>query len=578
MPAQSRMLYRAVIFSAALILFSSASFIMPARTGATSPAATFNRDVAPILYGHCVKCHREGEIAARVPLTSYDSAKPFAEKMKEMVVTRRMPPWPADPAHSLKFRNDARLSQSDIDKIDSWVSGGAAKGDDADLPPFPKLEDGWMHPQGRKPDLVVSLPGLVHLPPAGSIPYARWLVKVPFAEDKWVVASQTRPGNAAVVHHMAITEIALNEGTTAQEVEQLAGVAKQLGAPNALVGAHPAVQSPGTAAGFDMLGMYAPGTTFEAYGADTAKLLKGGKNMFLNFNMHYQTTGKPETDKSMLALWFEAKPPRYELFRVPTPAETIIANGTELMSDKPGVKAEGTDVVIPPIPPNAARYELTGIMGITAPLTIYQFQPHAHHRAVDFRYSVVYPDGHEQTLLSVPKYDHRWQMAYELETQLKLPAGSKLIVTAHYDNSSKNMHNPDPEKAVYFRDQNQSWDEMFSPFIQFAIERPAGESKRKESAVVAVVGCLEPDGKDGWSVRNAEQSVSKAQSTTAAEIDAAKAKPPGKLNVQLLGVEVFNPSNLRGQRVAAKGILIDAEKLTRVNVTSLQSLGASCAR
>ena len=86
-------------------------------------------------------------------------------------------------------------------------------------------------------------------------------------------------------------------------------------------------------------------------------------------------------------------------------------------------------------------------------MTIYQFHPHAHLRGKDFKYAVVYPDGREETVLSVPKYDFNWQLAYELETPLKLPAGSKLVVTAHYDNSRNNKYNPAPEKEVYFRDR-----------------------------------------------------------------------------------------------------------------------------
>ena len=70
----------------------------------------------------------------------------------------------------------------------------------------------------------------------------------------------------------------------------------------------------------------------------------------------------------------------------------------------------------------------------------------------------------------MPRFDHRWQMTYELEKPLKLPAGSKLVVTAHYDNSKAKMHNPAPAKEVYFLDMNQSWDEMFTPFIQNSID------------------------------------------------------------------------------------------------------------
>ena len=125
-----------------------------------------------------------------------------------------------------------------------------------------------------------------------------------------------------------------------------------------------------------------------------------------------------------------------------------------------------------------------GVTAYTEPVTIYQFQPHAHLRGKDFTYSVVYPDGREQTLLTVPKYDFHWQLAYDLDQPLKLPAGSKLVVTAHYDNSDKNEHLlhhhghgsddaehiPGPDKEVYFRDMNQSWDEMFTPFVQYAID------------------------------------------------------------------------------------------------------------
>ena len=82
---------------------------------------------------------------------------------------------------------------------------------------------------------------------------------------------------------------------------------------------------------------------------------------------------------------------------------------------------------------------MIGITAYTEPVTIYQFQPHAHLRGKDFKYAVVYPDGREETVLSVPKYDFHWQLAYELETPLKLPAGSKLVVTAHYDNSQRTM-------------------------------------------------------------------------------------------------------------------------------------------
>ena len=175
-------------------------------------------------------------------------------------------------------------------------------------------------------------------------------------------------------------------------------------------------------------------------------------------------------------------------------------------------------------------------------MTLYQFHPHAHYRGKDFTYSVVYPDGREQTILTVPRFDHHWQMAYELETPFKLPAGSKLIVTAHYDNSTKKMHNPAPDKAVYFRAMNQSWDEMFTPFIQYTIDdqNPPAAAADPSAAVAKsaaysnlkigeVVGCLDKDPSGEWSLTQAsEPKASDAQATSSVELNAARSRSFGQ--------------------------------------------------
>jgi mono/diheme cytochrome c family protein len=588
-------------WNAALVVLFTLGFLVKG-SAADNTAVTFNKQVAPILFTHCAGCHRPGGIASTMPLLSYADTRPMAKLIQQKVLAREMPPWPADPNRSLKFLNDARLSQHDIDTLVAWVNEGAPKGNDADLPPVPTYAGGWLHPQGLEPDLVLSLPGEFHAPANGEIPYLRFLSKVPFLEDKWIAASQARPSNPALVHHMAITEMALPDWMSEADVGQFIKFARQLGFRDDLMGARPAVTAPTDPHVLDMLGMYTPGTSFEMYGKDAAKLLKGGKNMYLNFNIHYQTTGKPETDRSMIGFWFRPGPPKHQLFRVPGASETIIANGKELMTDAPGTKAEGTRVAIPPIPPYAENYELIGVSGYTEPITIYQLQPHAHYRGKDFNYTVVYPDGREETVLSVPKYSHHWQLAYELETPLKLPAGCKLVITAHYDNSIKNMHNPGPEKEVYFRDQNQSWDEMFSPFIQYTIDsqdltkppdtaqpheqeemtNTSQHQKQPEPSIPEIaeaVGCLEGSPPGKWMLTDAGDPVeSETQSTSSVALKAAEAKPLGNRRYRLLGVSVFNPSSHQGEKVAVKGILIKDTKESRLNVTSLQVVAASCIK
>src|ERR1700733_2840001 len=157
---------------------------------AGKPAPTFTRDVAPILSRNCAKCHQAGGLASQIPLTPYEAANDRASSIKQMVWTRAMPPWPADPARSLKFRNDARLSEKDIQTVIAWVDAGAVKGDDADLRSPQESEDEWARVDGRGPDYVIALSGDVHIPAEGAIPYVKVLVKVPFAEDRWIAARQ----------------------------------------------------------------------------------------------------------------------------------------------------------------------------------------------------------------------------------------------------------------------------------------------------------------------------------------------------------------------------------------------------
>jgi len=549
----------------------------PAGVGA---APTFTKDVAPILFKHCANCHDS--------LLSYGAAQSSAQVIKQQVRSRAMPPWPADPAHSLKFRNDARLSERDVATLVAWADAGAPRGEDHDLPTSPAPPGQWLNPEGRAPDAVISLP-VIHVEATGEVPYIRQLIKVPVATDKWIVAMQLLPGNRKLLHHMGITEVALPQGMGPAQINEFAAIARKYGIPDGS-GANttPAVVDPTNADAYDMLGVYTPGSTFEGFADDSGKLLKGGSNYYINFNIHYTTTGQPESDRSQLGLWFRATPPGHQLIRAPVAVETILAEGRELLTDAAGTRAEGTRVAIPPIPAYARNYEVIGISAYTQPVTLYQLQPHAHMRARDFTYVAVYPQGREQVLLTVPVYDFHWQLAYQLDRPLTLPPGSKLIVTAHYDNSQKHYDervkaddsagNCGPENVAYFRRQNQSWDEMFSPLAQYAVPAagpaaPAGDTLH----IVRVVGCLNQDRSRKWLLTRAgEPVVTNSQATSTVELKAAAATPLGVKTLDLLGVDIFKPRDRGGQKVAVKGVLIQEAGNSRVNVTSLQTLVAAC--
>ena len=93
-----------------------------------------------------------------------------------------------------------------------------------------------------------------------------------------------------------------------------------------------------------------------------------------------------------------------------------------------------------------------------------------HLRGKDMRYELAYPDGRKETLLWVPRFNFNWQTVYRLKEPLAVPKGSKLTVTAHFDNSERNKYNPDPTKVVRWGDP--TYDEMMIGWITYVVDRP----------------------------------------------------------------------------------------------------------
>jgi hypothetical protein len=86
------------------------------------------------------------------------------------------------------------------------------------------------------------------------------------------------------------------------------------------------------------------------------------------------------------------------------------------------------------------------------------------------------PDGTKKTILDVPHYDFQWQTYYMFKEPLQIPAGSKLVSSAWYDNSAGNKSNPDPKVEVHWGDQ--TWEEM--QYTGSVVE-PGGKRRRRRS-------------------------------------------------------------------------------------------------
>jgi len=444
------------------------------RVHTAAPAAgavpTFSKDVAPIVFNKCVMCHRPGEVAP-MTLMSYDDVRPWAKAIKSKVMSREMPPWGADSDHSLKMRNDRSLSRQQIETIAAWVDGGAPRGNDADLPPLPKFAEGWT--AGREPDYVLEMPIEFSIPAEGELGVQMFYAKVPFAEDRFAETLEIRPGNRAVVHHLGVFVVDIPEGA---HIDEQGRLITRDGKPSTDRGEGVAGRADTTALpGANKLLSWVPGRGVDTHRADIGKRIPAGK--YINWQVHYNPTGKPEKDRSKLGIWFNKVPVTHELL--------IRQAGDPLATTKGGLslyRAEGKEVEYtadestttrrrsktPNIPPYVEKWSLTGITPVTEDITLYAMSPHMHLRGKSLKWVIVYPDGREQTILDVPRFDFNWQIEYELEEPLKIPAGSKILGIGFYDNSSKNKWNPAPEKEVYWSEQ--SWDEMYQPFTLYSVD------------------------------------------------------------------------------------------------------------
>ena len=123
---------------------------------------------------------------------------------------------------------------------------------------------------------------------------------------------------------------------------------------------------------------------------------------------------------------------------------------------------------LPNIPPYAENWKVVSIHTIREPITLYGLTPHLHLRGKSMKYTLTLPDGREDVLLDVPKYDFNWQLYYELAAPRHIPAGSKVTVVTLFDNSAKNKYNPAPDKEVFWSEQ--SWDEMYAPQARITVD------------------------------------------------------------------------------------------------------------
>ena len=381
----------------------AAAMMIPSAALAQDTAAqgqiTFARDIAPVLQRSCQHCHRPGSIAP-MPLLTYEQVRPWARSIKQRVVGREMPPWYIDRHVGVrKFKGDLSLTDAEIAKIATWVDTGAPLGNPADLPPPRQFSDLDQWHIG-KPDVVITMP-LEHIVKAyGPDQSLDVKVELPFKEDVYIQAVETKPANPQsfrVIHHATTNLIEDEDDPT----------------------------------GF-FFNEYALGKNGDIFPENTGRLIKAGSTM--NWNLHLHSIGEeiPASVHMALKLYPKGVVPKYVLF-------------TQHMGDN-------TELDLPA--GQVSRHD--GYFRLPKPAVVTAFQPHMHNRGKAQCMEAIFPDiradsarpgpARTETLSCVSNYQFGWHITYPYADEVApiLPAGTIMHVISWHDNSSANKWNPNP--------------------------------------------------------------------------------------------------------------------------------------
>ncbi len=186
---------RRLILLVAALWIGGYGLLWPRPASPHDPITTtvlFNREVVGIFERKCFQCHTAGNLS--MPLTSYREARPWAQAIKEEVLERRMPPWPAVSGYGV-FTNDNSLTTRETEFIVSWVDGGVPAGSEPLNIPVPEAID-WPH--GR-PDVVHQMPIPHTVPAEAKDDVVRVSVPTGLLTARWVDAVDFKPGDRRLV-------------------------------------------------------------------------------------------------------------------------------------------------------------------------------------------------------------------------------------------------------------------------------------------------------------------------------------------------------------------------------------------
>ncbi len=391
-----------------------------------SKSVTFNKDIAPLVYGHCASCHRAGGIGP-FPLLTYAEVARHASQIVSVTERRYMPPWPPEHGYG-DFAGDRSLSPGQIRLFADWLKAGKPEGDPADLPPPPHFSSDW---QMGRPDLILKMPKPFQMPAAGTDVFRNFIVPTGLTETRYVRGLELHLSNPRVVHH---ANVVLDR---TQSLRRRDGEDGQPGFPgmDIITEAAPDVFDPDSHFLF-----WKPATVLRLEPPDMSWRLDPATDLVVN--LHLQPTGKVESVQAEIGLYFSpTAPTRFPML---------------LQLEHDGAIR---------IPPGDRSFAITDSLKLPVNVELLAIYPHAHYLGKTIEAWATLPDRSRRWLIRIPDWDINWQAEYDYKRPIALPKGTVVAMRITYDNSADNPRNPNrPPKLV--ETGNRSQDEMGHVWLQ----------------------------------------------------------------------------------------------------------------
>ncbi len=361
------------------------------------PQVTFNKNVAPIIFGHCGICHRPGGDAPFTLLT-YAAVRRRATLIAAVTASGLMPPGTADSDFG-EFDGLGKLSTTDIAAVQRWIDAGMPEGDEADLPELPHWPKGW---QLGRPDLIVTTSQPYTLRAEGVDEYRTFVVHLPIDRRQNVRGIEFHPGVSGVVHH---ANILLDKTSRSRDLDER-DPAPGYDGPLARTAMYPDGHFLG----------YAPGRPDPLLPKGMAWRVDPGTDLVLQ--LHLRPSGKPETIQPSVGFYLTDDPPGRTPF--------LMRLGRQALDIAPG----------------DTNYRIRDTFVMPVDVHVLALKPHAHYLAREMSALAKFPDGTTKRLLYIRQWDFKWQTTYRFIAPVALPEGSSIVMEFTYDNSDANPRNP----------------------------------------------------------------------------------------------------------------------------------------